>query len=269
MLDDTQVVRSVDSADNSPASSEAADVGGDAAAGGEEPDETALQLDLGAEDLSEDDDDDDGERGERGDSRSRRQERLAPTSQTTVAMNIRIGLNEQPKDADRFHHLVEVLGAETAQAVFDATMVQEAAGGVLTGQGKRRSAGGAFFEVLKNFASEEQLRAIDKFRKDKQKEGARNKVVKNVTKAVGGGRGGRTPAGGGGGGGGIKKRGRDRSPTTGGGGSGDGRRSRQQPPAGGRQRGGGGGRRRQSIQRTPRPQAAAGQPVLEHRPLMI
>ena len=263
MLDDQQGVRAVDSADNSPASN---------AAQGEE---TAPQLDLDAEDLGSDDED--------GESRDRRQERFgdsrAPVSQTTVAMDIRIGLSEQPKDADRFHHLVEVLGVETAQAVFDVTMQQEAAGGALTAQGKRRSAGGAFFEVLKNFASEEQLRTIDKFRKDKQKEGARNKVVKDVSKTArggaggkagaGGGRGGQTPAGGAG----INKRGPKRglsSPTTGGsGGGGDGRRSRQQQPAGGgRQRGGGRGRR-QSIQRTPRPQAAAASDLPEHRPLVI
>jgi hypothetical protein len=274
MCDDTPAVRAVDSAENSPASSVDSSDGGGSETGGADGDGSRVQLDLGADDLdagseSEGDEDEDGRR-------ERRLERVAKGSDCTAAMDIRVGLEESPKDADRFRHLVDVLGAESARAAFDATMRQEADGGMLSAQGKRRSPGGAFFEILKNFATEEQMRAINKFRKDKQREGARNKAIKEVAKA-----GGLRPQSRGATGqqrssssrapsessprGGIKKK-RERSPATGGGNSGGrgdsrGGRKKQQGQGRGapnRQRGArSNDRRRHSIQRTPRPASAA------------
>jgi hypothetical protein len=261
MVDGAPEVRAVDSADNSPASSLRSDA--------EEARDASLELELGEDDLV-DGEELEGEGDE--DSRRLRLERVSKDSQGTVAMDIRIGLKEPPKDSDRFHHLVEVLGAETASAAFEATMRQEDAGGVLSGQGQRRTPGGAFFELLKNFATEEQMRAINKFRKDKQRTSARNKAVKQVAKADGlrpqgrtaGQRrlpssrpGARSPSGSAG----IAKK-RERSPGTGGKrGHGDAHRrgkkqQQRQPCAPSRQRGEQTSNRRHSVQRTPRAQTA-------------
>lgn len=179
IVDSAPAVRAVDSADNSPASSSGS---GEDGPNGDEHD-SSLELELDEHDLEDDEFED--ENLSDSDSRKLRLERVSKDSGATVAMDIRIGLKEPTKDADRFSHLVEVLGVDTARAAFEATMRQEEAGGVLSAQGKRRSPGGAFFELLKNFASEKQMRAINKFRKDKQRASARNKANKEVAKAGG------------------------------------------------------------------------------------
>ena len=142
---------------------------------------------------------------------------------------------------------------------------------MLSGQGKRRTPGGAFFELLKSFANEEQMRAINKFRKDKQRASARNKATREVENSVGlrlqGHAAGQrkvsssTPSsrrGGHGNRGGIKKK-RDRSPGTGGRGHVDARSGRKlqqrQPRAPNRQRGEQ-SNRRHSVQQTLRTQTA-------------
>ena len=233
MIDRVGEVIAVDSADNSPGSS--------------------LDLQLGEDDLIADDEGEERAEDEEGEE-GRRQvlERISQESDSSVAMTIRIGLKEPVKDADRFRHLVTVLGAEAATAAYAATLRQEEGGGMLSAQGQRRTPGGAFFELLKDFATEEQMRAIQKFRKDKQKMSARNKVVEQVAKA-GGLRpqgqkrapsstpGARSPVGGGG----IKKKRDARSG-----------RSGRQPRAPNRQRSDEQSNRRHSVQGTPRAQTA-------------
>ena len=304
IVDGAPEVRAVDSADNSPASSSRSDA---------EECDAELELELDEGDLADGEElDGEGELrrspsptkslamrravrliGEEGegegegegneDSRRLRLERLSKDSQSAVAMDIRIGLKEPPKDSDRFQHLVEILGAETASEAFAATMRQEESGGVLSGQGQRRTPGGAFFELLKNFATEEQMRAINKFRKDKQRASARNKAVNEVARAGGlrphrtaGHRGlasstpgSRSPSGSA-----IAKK-RERSPGTGGKrGHGDARRGgkkqqQRQLCAPNRQRGEHKGSRRLSVQRTPRAQTAPRQCSAEQGALVI
>ena len=236
MIERVGEVIAVDSADNSPGSS--------------------LDLQLGEDDLVAEEEEyaeDDEVEGDEG--RRLVLERISHECDSSVAMTIRIGLNEPVKDADRFRHLVTVLGAEVATAAYTATLRQEEGGGVLSAQGQRRTPGGAFFELLKDFATEEQMRAIQKFRKDKQRVSARNKAVQEVVKS-GGLRpqgqkrassstpGARSPSGTGG----IKKKRDARS----------GRKQQQQqqqrqPRAPNRQRS---EQRRHSVQGTPRPQTA-------------
>ena len=173
------------------------------------------------------------------------------------------GLEEHPKDQDRFEHLVQVLGAEGARAAYEATLRQEAQGGLRTSSehgGKRRSKGGAFFVILKEqFATEEQLRAINKFRKDKQKSGAKSKATREVFKGQGGrpshvGGGNPKPSSN------IRKRGRGQP-----GGKGLQQRRNNRPADGRGNRGGGGGggdsRRRKSAVRAPRPQLGLNGPL--------
>ena len=279
IVDGAPEVRAVDSADNSPASSSRSDA---------EECDAELELELDEGDLADGEELDgegegEGEGEDNEDSRRLRLERVSKDSQSAVAMDIRIGLKEPPKDSDRFQHLVEILGAETASEAFAATMRQEESGGVLSGQGQRRTPGGAFFELLKNFATEEQMRAINKFRKDKQRASARNKAVNEVARAGGlrphrtaGHRGlasstpgSRSPSGSA-----IAKK-RERSPGTGGKrGHGDARRGgkkqqQRQLCAPNRQRGEHKGSRRLSVQRTPRAQTAPRQCSAEQGALVI
>ena len=113
--------------------------------------------------------------------------------------------------------------------------------------------------LKEQFATEEQLRAINKFRKDKQKSGAKNKVTREVVKGQGGrqshiGGGNPKPSSN------IRKRGRAQP-----GGKGLQQRRNNRPADGRGNRGGGGGggdsRRRKSAVRTPRPQLGLNGPL--------
>jgi len=256
----------VSSVDTSPASS----AGGEQATEDEDAQlaaDVAAQLadgDDGLEELEEEDEDEARE----GRPRDGGLEREARPSVRSLASEMRIGLEEHPKDQDRFEHLVQVLGAEGARTAYEATLRQEAQGGLRTSSehgGKRRSKGGAFFVILKEqFATEEQLRAINKFRKDKQKSGAKSKATREVFKGQGGrpshvGGGNPKPSSN------IRKRGRGQP-----GGKGLQQRRNNRPADGRSNRGGGGGgggggsgdsRRRKSAVRTPRPQLGLNGPL--------
>jgi len=257
LVDEKMGVSSVDTSPASSAGAEqateedaqlAADVAAQLAQGGDD----------GLEELEEEEDEDEPREARPRDGGL---EREARPSVRSVASEIRIGLEEHPKDQDRFEHLVQVLGAEGARAAYEATLRQEAQGGLRTSSehgGKRRSKGGAFFVLLKEqFATEEQLRAINKFRKDKQKSGAKNKVTREVVKGQGGrqshiGGGNPKPSSN------IRKRGRGQP-----GGKGLQQRRNNRPADGRSNRGGGGGdsRRRKSAVRTPRPQLGLNGPL--------
>ena len=139
--------------------------------------------DLGVVSMEEEEGEDGDEEGKSEDGgRDARQEPpasrsgLDTTDPSQLAVTIRDGLSEPGHELERYTFIVMSVGMETAARVYTQTIQTEQAGGILTGDElRRRSAGGVFFQLLKAAATQEQIRAINKFRKDRQKQGALHK----------------------------------------------------------------------------------------------
>lgn len=74
--------------------------------------------------------------------------------------------------------VIEIAGRDIATTVLGETLKKEKEGGVMTCDGKRRTAGGAYFTILKDFVTKEQYKEIyrDETKlKNKMKKKARQK----------------------------------------------------------------------------------------------
>lgn len=73
------------------------------------------------------------------------------------------------------YNVIDIAGEEVANAVLKETLKVEEKGGVLAVDGRRRTAGGAYFTLLKQYVSKEQYKAIYK-EEEKRKRKQRNKI---------------------------------------------------------------------------------------------